>query len=543
MDEPNKDDSTLGRIILLSGPISSGKSTLAKGLVKHCGVVIFKTRDVLKKNLEPAFWLDRKALQSEGDRLDKKTRGKWVVDEFINWRASLDEAPIEVVDSVRTPEQVKLMRQAFGARVVHVHLTAPSDELEARYKEMHPRRNEKLYSYAEAKKNLTEQRVNDLALNADIVVDTHCCIPSDVLTRTTSHPRIGGGRGQGVVDVVVGGQYGSEGKGQVVDYLSGEYDLLVRVGGPNAGHSVFRDQGSYVYHQLPSGTGRSQVRLLIGPGAVLRVPSLLQEIAECKVEAGRLAIDRNAFIISDDDIDAEKNLIKNIGSTGQGVGAAMSRRIMSRGEKKTTLAKDTPELKPYLASSLDVLAKSFSRGDKILLEGTQGTALSLYHGSYPYVTSRDTTAMGCLSETGIPPSRVRKIIMVCRTYPIRVQNPRKRSSGPLRDISYEELSRRCGLSVAEIRKTEMTSTTHKPRRIGEFDWDLLRRASLLNGPTDIALTFADYIRIENRNAVRFEQLTNATINFVLEIERVAGAPVSLITTGFSSRSVIDRRTW
>jgi len=97
--------------------------------------------------------------------------------------------------------------------------------------------------------------------------------------------------------------------------------------------------------------------------------------------------------------------------------------------------------------------------------------------------------------------------------------------------------------VEELTRNEKTSTTRKQRRLGEFEWDLLRRASLLNGPTDIALTFADYVSKENRNAMRFEQLTEATISLVLEVERVAGAPVSLIATGFNRRSVIDRRTW
>ena len=133
--------------------------------------------------------------------------------------------------------------------------------------------------------------------------------------------------------------------------------------------------------------------------------------------------------------------------------------------------------------------------------------------------------------------------MVCRTYPIRVGNPKKKTSGPLREISWEEIARRSGYSASRLRKAERTSTTNRPRRIGEFEWGLLRRAALLNGATDIALTFADYISIKNVNAKRFGQLTQETINFIQEVERVSGAPVSLISTGFNSRSVIDRRSW
>ena len=105
------------------------------------------------------------------------------------------------------------------------------------------------------------------------------------------------------------------------------------------------------------------------------------------------------------------------------------------------------------------------------------------------------------------------------------------------------ISERSGIPLKELETTETTSTTNRRRRIGEFDWSLLRRASLLNRPTDIALTFADYLTIENRAAKRFEQLTPDTINFIQEVERVSGARVSLITTGFNLRSIIDRRSW
>lgn len=187
---------------------------------------------------------------------------------------------------------------------------------------------------------------------------------------------------------------------------------------------------------------------------------------------------------------------------------------------------------------------AFARDRRVFLEGTQGTALSLHHGFYPHVTSRDTTVSGCLAEAGIAPSRVRRIIMTCRTYPIRLQNPKGGSSGKIgRELSWKEISRRCGIPLTELRRAEKTSTTGRKRRVAEFDWALLRMASSLNGPTDIALTFTDYLSIKNRQARRFEQLQPETIRFIQEIERVAGAPVSLIATRFHFRSVIDRRAW
>ena len=175
-----------------------------------------------------------------------------------------------------------------------------------------------------------------------------------------------------------------------------------------------------------------------------------------------------------------------------------------------------------------------------MLEGTQGTSLSLHHGPYPYVTSRDTTASGCLADAGIAPNRVRRIVMVTRTYPIRVGG----TSGPMAlSIEAKVISERSGLPLEQIEKTEVGTISGKKRRIAEFDWDQLRGSAALNGATDIALTFADYIIAENQNARRFDQLSYETQKFIAEVERVANAPVSLISTRFHKFGVIDRRTW
>ena len=177
-------------------------------------------------------------------------------------------------------------------------------------------------------------------------------------------------------------------------------------------------------------------------------------------------------------------------------------------------------------------------------KGRRARVFPFITGRYPFVTSRDTTVSGCLAEAGIAPSRVRRTLLVCRTYPIRVESPAAGDSGPMEnEITLKEVSRRSRIPLAELRKTERTSTTKRRRRIAEFDWSLLRQSVSLNGPTDIALTFADYLGIENRGARRFEQLSDDTIQFIEEVERVAVAPVSLIATRFNVRSIIDRRKW
>lgn len=555
-------------ILILTGPIASGKTTLGSKLVESFGFELFKTNELLRQLAEEKIEQTRGSLQKFGQALDRQTKGAWVRDGLTRFVENLPAEATVLIDSVRIAAQIEAIRNAFGLRVFHIHLTAADEVLEKRFR----RRKRKSFtegpSYSEVKKNKTERNVEALADVADVVIDTERSSPEDVVVRAASHLGLYGREYSRLVDVLVGGEYGSEGKGHIASYLAREYDVLVRVGGPNAGHKVFSPP--YTFHHLPSGTRASEARLIIGPGAVIEVAGLLKEVAECQVDAERLAIDPQAMIIEDEDRFWESSLVGEIASTGQGVGYASARRIIGRGKyataqpiasgekvskkKKTVriedvrvrLAKDVKELRPFIRSTYEELQKAFSAGHKIFLEGTQGTGLSLYHGLYPHVTSRDTTVAGCLAEAGISPSRVRKVIMVCRTYPIRVGNaPGTRlSSGPMsQEISLGEIARRSGIPVKELSKTERTSTTKRERRIGEFDWSLIRLAASVNAPTDVALSFVDYIDIKNKDARRFEQLTEETIRFIEEVERVATAPVSLISTRFHSRSVIDRRAW
>jgi adenylosuccinate synthase len=154
---------------------------------------------------------------------------------------------------------------------------------------------------------------------------------------------------------------------------------------------------------------------------VISVAQLRKEIADVDADTDRLFIDPQAMIIEPEDVEWEKeHLVNAIGSTGQGVGRATARRILGRRSKAVRLARDMAELNGYTRRPIrEVLDGAFFEGKRVLLEGTQGTGLSLYHGEYPYVTSRDSSVGGCLAEAGIAPSRVRKIILVVRTYPIR----------------------------------------------------------------------------------------------------------------------------
>lgn len=543
------------RIVVVSGPVGAGKSTLAHRLASRFGAIHVRTRDLLAEWARRAGDVpphDRAGLQAYGERLDAATGGSWVAEGLAESVASVDPTQLVVVDGVRIKAQIDAIRDAFGRDVVHLHLYAPLDELTMRYEARRTSGQseiEELASYEEVARNSTEALVSELARDADVAIDSKRCSAEDVEVRAAADLGLLGRGAARLVDVIVGGEYGSEGKGNIAFYLAREYDLLVRVGGPNAGHKVPMPT-PYTHRSLPSGTmANESARLLIGPGAVLNLDVLQKEIADCNVEVDRLFIDPQAMIIEPEDIKAEAALVADIGSTGSGVGSATARRIMGRTQDAVDvpvrLAREVPELKPYVrASAIDVLSQAYADNDRILLEGTQGTALSLYHGSYPHVTSRDTTAAGCLAEAGIAPGRVRKVILVCRTYPIRVGDGSTGSSGPMEQpIAWEDLAERSGLPLDELIEVEKGSVTGKQRRVSEFDWVLLRRAVELNGATDIALTFADYLDARNRDARRFDQLTPETIRFVDEVERVAGVPVSLIGTRFAVRSVIDRRKW
>lgn len=541
-------------LVVLSGPVAAGKSELAECLDRVHGALHVRTRQLMFERAAHAgddLPNERAALQRYGDRLDAMTAGRWVADDLAAMLASLDDERLIVVDSIRVPSQLIELQKAFGRDIVHVHITASYDTLVARYTERATSTNTaELASYDNVRADPVESKVGALAADADIVIDTDRSTTDDVLARCVAQIGLRPPLRGTYVDVLVGGQYGSEGKGNVAFFMAPEYDALIRVGGPNAGHKVPIAGKAYTHRLLPSGTrANEEALLIIGPGAVLNLQILLDEIADCQVEAARLRIDPQAMIIEDSDLAAETVLVGKIGSTGQGVGAATGRRIVNRDAvhadlAPVRLAKDVGVLDPYLQPTSDVLGDLYARRARILLEGTQGTGLSLYHGEYPHVTSRDTTASGCLAEAGIGPKLVRRVIGVFRTYPIRVSNGAQGTSGHMaQEIDFDVVAKRSGVALEELLGTEKGSVSNKQRRVGEFEWAQVARSVQLNSLTDIALTFADYINVDNRNARRFDQLSAETLAFITEVERFAGVPVSMIATRFEVRSIIDRRRW
>ena len=320
-----------GRILLVSGAVATGKTTLLQGLHDRFGVEVVKTKKLILERF-PNAQSERRELQRLGDELDTRTHHQWVRDalhRYINER--LAPGHIVAVDAVRKVQQVDSIRHAYGPRVIHIHLKTSEEELAKRYAHRKGSVERELSSYSSVKRgSKTEKRIDDLEEIADAVIPTDLADEADVLVRVASLLGLYGRADDRLVDVVVGGQFGSEGKGHICSYIAPEYKVLVRVGGPNAGHKVFEEPEPYTHRQLPSGTRFSDAKLLIGPGAVINVETLLKEAAECDVDETRLSIDPQAIIITDADRVNEQRLVGAIGSTGQGVGAAAVRRKIGR---------------------------------------------------------------------------------------------------------------------------------------------------------------------------------------------------------------------
>jgi adenylosuccinate synthase len=329
--------------------------------------------------------------------------------------------------------------------------------------------------------------------------------------------------------VVVGGQYGSEGKGKIAAFitLQEHIDICVRCGGPNSGHCFVDETGEFrALRQIPTGYVRPETRLLIPSGGLIDLAVLRRELEMLGLGPDRVGVDRRAMVIEESDRIAEQklNLRERLSSTLCGVGSAVSRRVL-RGED-VRLAKDaaigTTWLKPFLVDVSAEINDGIDRGKKVLVEGTQGFGLSLYHSeAYPKTTSRDTSAAGCISECGISPRLVTEIVLVLRTFPIRVAG---QQAGPMfEEINWETIQHESGYPHPV---KEYTTVTGKLRRVGRFDFELARRAIAVNRPTSIALNFLDYLSAENRGAEFVEDLADSTQCVISRIQNELGVPIA-----------------
>lgn len=302
---------------------------------------------------------------------------------------------------------------------------------------------------------------------------------------------------RGKIAVLVGGQYGSEGKGAVVAHIANDYGVHVRVGSPNAGHTIYWNGEKHVMQSIPCGWINPNAKIVIGRGALINIKQFMKELGHILHYypdfMSRLYIDAEAGILDEKFHEAEGGtegeMHRRIGSTGEGVGPARVARInrdLNEFRQFKHVAEELDLMGCMVENTPRIIADMQDIGENILVEGTQGSGLSLLHSYYPYCTSIDTNAAGIISEVGIAPSRVTDVILVLRTYPIRVAG----NSGPMKnEITWDELSSRTGINLIP----EKTTVTKKVRRIAEWDDDLFCQSCILNEPTEFALTFADYI--------------------------------------------------
>ncbi len=334
------------------------------------------------------------------------------------------------------------------------------------------------------------------------------------------------------VTVVVGGQFGSEGKGKVAHFFAQQQhaSIAVRVGGSNSGHTVLDPSGvPIVFQQLPTAAILPNIQCVICAGSYIDPKLLLNEIALVGLTPDRLLIDPNAMIISNEQILEEKNsqLRQDIGSTLSGTGAAVRRRIERTASVR--LAKHDDRLRQYVRPVVSHMRSCLNKGERIIIEGTQGFGLSLLHAQdYPYVTSRDTTAAAFVSEAGLSPLDVDDIILVLRTFPIRVAG----NSGFIpNEINWETISRESGSKIPII---EYTSVTRAIRRVARFNPDVVRQAVMINRPTKIILNHLDYI---DASCSFSNALSEKTKYFIDEIESLINLSIDFL--GFSPSSLIE----
>ncbi len=328
--------------------------------------------------------------------------------------------------------------------------------------------------------------------------------------------------------VVVGGFFGDEGKGKIISYLAIKDNpkIIVRGGaGPNAGHTIRDGDKTYKVRMLPSGFLNKTAKVMIGPGVVINPSVLLKEIQDFDA-SGRAFIDKHCGIIEESHLlrDSKGELKEKIGSTGSGTGPANADRAM----RILKLAKDIDSLSSLIVDVPTEINSALSLNQNVLVEGTQGTFLSLWHGTYPFVTSKDVTASGICADVGLGPKKVDEVIVVFKAYVTRV------GTGPLsKELSLEEAERK-GWS-------EFGTVTGRQRRAADFDFDLARRAIMLNSATQISITKLDVLFPNCAGKTSFEELSIDAQSFIKNIEEKLNTPVTIIGTGPNVNEIIDRR--
>lgn len=351
-----------------------------------------------------------------------------------------------------------------------------------------------------------------------------------------------------MIEVVLGGQFGSEGKGEFVAYRAEHADssrklAVVRTGGPNAGHTVTRYDGIGEFassthmkmRMIPAGWVNPNADLYLAAGGLINLHVLTEELKQLQREfgwAGEFYIDRMATVISrvHEVQEQDRGMRQSIGSTTEGIGAARADKIMRSARVASQIDLDLPDevVLVDVASELNELIDEHD--GSIIIESTQGFGLSLeLSGNYPYATSANITPGHLMGECGLSPQLPAHVIAVMRTFPIRVAG----NSGPM----YRELSWNQMATMTEGRTPEdgeRTTVTNLVRRIGMWDPDLAERMAMVCRPDAIALSFLDYAfpRLADCDLVSDIESDDEVMTYLHKLSSDAReTPIAWVSTG------------
>jgi adenylosuccinate synthase len=329
--------------------------------------------------------------------------------------------------------------------------------------------------------------------------------------------------------IIVDALWGDSGKGKVCAHLARRDDvpLAVRAGiGTNAGASVTLDDGTHLRaRQLPTGWLNPGTKVAVGPG-VLVDPTVFAAEVERFALAGKAFLDPRSGIITAEHIEVDRSdphLVSTVRTTGSGTGPARADLVL----RKAPQARDVEELAPYL-TDVPRLVNETAADATVLVEGSQGTMLSLsLSEDYPYTTSGNCTSTAAMDDVGLDWRLVRDVVMVVKALPTRS------GAGPLPfELSTDEVARRDVVEYGVV-------TGRQRRKAAGIAWELLEYAAMLNGPTQIALTFCDHVDDAVRGVRDPGRLTEPVRDLIGRIADVTRAPVTMVDTGPLLGDLID----
>lgn len=354
-----------------------------------------------------------------------------------------------------------------------------------------------------------------------------------------------------MITMVMGGQWGSEGKGKMCGYLArrNNYEAAVCNFMPNAGHTYVQGERKVMTCQLPTAVINSATKLFLNAGSAIDDRRLLAEIEEHGLTPDRLFIDPYASLVTDAHREEEGRTLGRISSTLKGCGTCLASKV--KRSPQHVIMRDLPDdhpLKKFVMGERvsTVIRGMVAGGGDVLYETAQGFDLSINHGvDYPFTTSRDVTPMSLMNELGVHWHYLRDVIGCLRVYPIRVGGP----SGPhyekeQEELSWGEIEKRSGFwqeRGAGKSLVEKTTVTKKIRRVFTFSWGQLNRFLAMCRPTQLFINFINHISVDDEDKSQLETITPKSAEFVERVNRAAfvfGAHVKYLGTGAQDDSMI-----